>query len=283
MKIKHTTKLFIVVNFIVVLFRTLQILFLTESKTTFLKEDLMIINIIGTAVSVLALCALYFNASLAVHRPEKINCSGKLLAVALAASGSFYLAGGIMSLILKPYGWQVISLLLSLSVAATVVFIDSALKQKAFSKVWPLTFIAYWIVEFIRAYLFYTKRPLRVRTVYETAALCFIIAFSVFFGKAVSGVKTEKSFRRIYSLGLTACSLCVVSVLPEMIATVFGFGENVTESAVMPVTLIAAAVFIGFITINTFKKQSALEQMELENISSSSVEDEETVATDLDS
>lgn len=258
MKLKYATKVFIVVNLITVLLRTMEIVFLTESGTAFLKEGFAVLNIIITAITILALTALYFNAFLAVRQPEKINCAGVPSAVALAVSGSLYLIGGALSLVLKPYGWRLIAVMSALVVAATVSFMISALNKKPISKVWSLAFIAYWIAEFVESYLFYTERPLRVRTVYETAALCFIILFSVTFGKAVSGVKPKKSFRNIYPLGLTATSLCIVSVVPEMLASIFGKGQNVTESAVMPVALAAAAVFIGFFTINTFKKSNTI-------------------------
>ncbi len=258
MKLKYTTKLFIAVNLITVAFRTLQIFLLTESGTAFLKEEMAVANVIIAVVSVLSLAALALNASQAVRQPEKINCSGIPSVVALGISGSLYLAGGIMSVILKPYGWKWAALMSLLVVAATVMFMRSAVNNRPLSKVWPLAFIAYWVVEFVEGYLFYTERPLRVRTVYEAAAMCFVIVFSVTFGKAVSGVRSEKSFRRIYPLGLVSSALCIVSVVPEMLAALFGFGEKVTESAVMPVTLVAAAAFTGFFTINTFKKSNTV-------------------------
>ena len=77
-------------------------------------------------------------------------------------------------------------------------------------------------------------------------------------GKAISGVNPEKNFRKIYPLGLLACTLCNVSLIPEIIAWLCGFGDKVTESAVMPLSLAAAAIFTGFFTINTFKKSNTI-------------------------
>lgn len=254
MKLKYATKLFIVVNLIAVLFRTVQICALTESGTAFLKEGTIIINIIGTCVLVGAYILLFFAALKDVCQPKKISCDGIPSIVALGITGSLYLVGCVLSFVFKPYGWGMTAIMSLLCVGAILSFIDSALNKKPLSKVWVLAFIAYWLVEFVEAYLFYTERPLRVRTVYETAALCFIVAFLIVFGKAVSGVKSEQSFRLIYPLGLTASSLCIVSIVPETIASIIGFGQKVTESAVMPEALVAAAVFTGFFTINTFTK-----------------------------
>lgn len=258
MKLKYATKLFIVVNLIAVLFRTVQICALTESGTAFLKEGTIIINIIGTCVLVVAYFLLFYNALKAVRQPEKINCNGIPSIVALGVTGSLYLVGCVLSFLFKPYGWEMTAIMSLLCVGAILSFMDSAHNKKPLSKVWVLAFIAYWLVEFVEAYLFYTERPLRVRTVYETVALCFVVAFSIVFSKAVSGVKSEQSFRLIYPLGLTASSLCIVSIVPETIASIIGFGQKVTESAVMPEALVAAAVFTGFFTINTFTKSNTI-------------------------
>lgn len=259
MKLKHTTKLYIVVNLIAVLFRTVQICALTESDTAFLKEGTLLINIIGTCVSVGAYILLFIVALKDLRQPEKISCDGIPSIVVLGVTGSLYLVGCVLSFVFKPYGWILTAIMSLLCVVATISFMDSARNKKPLSKVCSLAFIAYWSVEFVEAYLFYTERPLRVRTVYETAALCFIIAFLIVFGKAVSGVKPKENLRLIYPLGLIASSLCIVSFVPEAIAGIIGFSQKVTESAVMPEALVAAAVFTGFFTVNTFAKTDVAE------------------------
>ncbi len=258
MKLKYTTKLFIVVNIIAVLFRTVQICVLTESGTDFLKESMLVINIIGTCISVGAYILLFFVALKDVRQPEKISCDGIPSIVVLGLTGSLYIVGCVLSFVFKPDGWGLTAIMSLLCVVATISFMGSAYNKKALSKVWVLAFIAYWLVEFVEAYLFYTERPLRVRTVYETAALCFVIAFLIVFGKAVSGVKLKENLRLLYPLGLIASSLCIVSFVPEAIAGIIGFGQKVTESAVMPEALVAAAVFTGFFTVNTFKKSNTI-------------------------
>lgn len=266
MKLKYTTKLFIVVNVIAVAIRTVQITVFTENETAFLKDGTLVGNIIFAALTLLALSAMFFNASQAVRQPQKINCRGIPSAVAAGFCGVVFLSDGILTLIHSSkmlYGGVSFATVVYTAVAcaacfACVLMMVSAVKDRPLSKAAALSFVAYWVIQFITAYLFYTERPLRVRTVYEACALCFVIAFVITYGKAVSGVKPDKSFRRIYPLGLTACSLCILSVLPEFIAVLCGFGEKVSESAVMPLTLTAGAVFTGFFTINTFKKSNTI-------------------------
>ena len=258
MKLKYATKLFICVNVLTVAFRTLQIIFMTESGTQFLKDSFKVISIIGTVVSVLALALLFANCACAVRQPEKVNCRGISATVASVLSGILYLVSGILAATGQQLGWQII-LILSLSVtAACVLMAVSAATERGFPKVIAIAFLVYWLAELVLSYLSYIERALRVRTVYEVLAVCFVLLFSITFGKAVSSVDSEKNFRRIYPLGLTACSLCILSVVPEVIAKILGFADKVSQSAISPVALVAAAVFTGFFTINTFKKSNTV-------------------------
>ncbi len=259
MKLKYTTKLFIVVNAIIITFRTLQVLFLTESNTAFLKDGVArgIINVLGTVLVVLALAALFSNSSQAVRQPEKINCKGIPSAVTALLVCGMHIFMGVFSFKGQQNGGFVLAVAL-LSAASCVVMAVAAVRRQRFSKFAALPFIAFWLQQFILAYMYYSEHPLRVRIVYEIFALCFTVLFFITFGKAVSGVKPEKNFRRIYPLGLTASSLCMASVIPELIATVVGMGDKTAESAVHPLALAAAALFTGFFTINTFKRSNTI-------------------------
>ncbi|MBO5913627.1 MAG: hypothetical protein J6Q76_09180 [Clostridia bacterium] len=261
MKLKYTTKLFIVVNLITVTFRTLQILFLTQGENAFLIDGFWVktIDIAGTVLIALSLFALFSNSSQAVRQPEKINCKGIPSMIAAIGSGVMLLITGVVSYMTPDMMGRKMLLVLSVLVAiASVVIGVSAITKKPFPKGWALPFIGYWLVELVLSYMYYTEHPLRVRTVYEVLSLVAIILFFVTFGKAVSGVKSEKSFRRIYPLGLTATSLCILSVVPELLAKLFGAGDKTSLSAVMPLSLVSAAIFIGFFTINTFKKSNTI-------------------------
>ena len=258
MKLKYTTTLFILVNLIVTAFRTVQVLILTEAGTGFLKSNALGWNIAGMVFSVLALAALFFNSVRAVRQPETINLKGAPSMVMLAAVGIMYACGAAFSLIEKQIGYKIEILLLLLAAFSAFIILISALCRLQLPKICALSFIAYWLVKFALAYLHYTEKPLRVRTVYETLAICFVILFSVAFGKAFSGVKSERNFRLLYPFGLIASSLCIVSVIPEFIAFITGQGDKITELAVSPIVLVAAAVFTGFVTINTFKKSNTI-------------------------
>ena len=256
MKLKYTTKLFVAINIILVTLRTLQIIFLTESTTHFLKPNHTFINTIGTIFAVLCFVALFFNAYSATRQPEKINCRGGLSFAASVILGIlFAMTGSIAAAI----GSNMLAFTAFLTMAACITLAISCLAKKfLFFNVSVLFFIAYWLAEFLFAYLFYTERPLRVRTVLETFAICFMILFSIIFGKVVCGVKTVKNFRRLYPFGLTASTLCILCFVPELIASLLGYSDKVSDSSAMPFALAAGALFSGFFTINTFKRKNTL-------------------------
>lgn len=273
MKLKYTTKLFIVVNAIVSIFRTLQIMRMTEPKTAFLKDDFTVVSIIGEAISVIAIVLLFINASQAVRQPEKINCKGVLSAVAAGITGVLYLLSGLLSALNRAFGWQMILLTAILSAVSAALMIAAAFSDFKYPKFAALLPITFWLTVLLTAYIKYTERALRVRTVYEIFAICAVVLFLVSYGKAISGVNPKKNFRMLYPLGLTAATLCIASVLPEAIAFIFGKGANVSSSAVSVAALAAGAVFTGFFTINTFKKSNTVhpkKKMMMENSSSDS-------------
>ncbi len=258
MKLKYTTKVFIVVNLIVVVFRTLQIMFLTESDTAFLKPKLLWLSIAGTVFCALSVAALFSNAIRAVRQPERINCKGTASAVASGITGVLYLISGISAAVSSAFGYLPLLVAAVLSAAGCAVYSVAAVNRCGLSKLATVFPIAYWLLTLVLSYVYYTEKPLRVRTVYEVLAMCFMLLFSVVFGKAVCSVNPTKNFRLIYPLGLCASTLCIASVLPELLCILFGFKDNVSASPVMSLTLVAGAVFSGFFTINTFKKSNTI-------------------------
>ncbi len=258
MKLKYATKLFMAVNGITLLFRTMQVLLLTESGTGFLKTGYAAVNIIGAILVIFCLGALFINAIRAVRQPQNINCKGWPSVIVAGLCAAFYMASGISALAVKQLGWKILIVTSLLAAVMCIALAFSAVSGKALPKGVTLLPIPYWLTVLVVSYIYYTERPLRVRTVYEAFAVCFVLLFTVCFGKAVCGVNPEKNFRRMYPLGFTSCSLCLLCIIPEGIAIIFGMSEKITASPVMPLTLVAGALFTGFFTINTFKKSNTI-------------------------
>lgn len=259
MKLKYTTKFYIFTNLFLILFRLIQILFLTESKTTFLKQDLKAISVIGTVVGVALLGLLAFRAYFVSRKPIKAINKGLPVAILYGVSAAFYLIGGIITLIYTTNGFYCFALSL-LTAASCGLFAAASITECKFPKLCALPPIALWLLEFILAYNFYTERTLRVRIVFETLAICSVLLFYIRFGKLVSRVSANKNYHHVYVLGLISSTLCFTSIIPEFIAIIVGQGDKVTASCVSLFSLFAAGIFVSTFTINTFKSSNTIKK-----------------------
>ena len=260
LKLRATTLLYIITNLYLIIFRTVQITGMTTTETTFLKDGLEAINIIGTVIGVLLLVITFINAFGTRKVPETIHFEGRLPAILCGISGFCFICGGVASLFDNiTYGKGILFVLSIAAAFACVLYLLSSLFGYRVPKFAPLLLISLWLGEFIFAYFFYTIRPLRVRTVYETIAMVAVIIFFLSLGKAHSGVKLKRNVHLSYPLGLTASSLCFVSVIPEFIALILGFSAKISVSPVSPVSLLGAGLFAAFVSLYCFrpkKKQS---------------------------
>ena len=258
MKLKFATRIYIAVNAFAILFRTVQIMFMTESNTAFLKQNLIVLNVIGTVFVVLLLIYMTLNTFLATRQPVGINSSGIPMAVVSGISGVLYCICGGLSFVNHGTAWRIIFVLSLAAALFSFLFTASSVLDYRFPKAAALMPVAFWMGEFIVAYIYSTECSLRVRTVYETFALTLSLLFFICFGKLYSGVSKEKNFRLLYPLGLLASSLCFISVTPEFIARVFGFSDKVSVSCTPETALMGGGLFIAAVTLNTFKKSNTV-------------------------
>lgn len=254
MKLRATTLLYIAVNAILLIFRTVQITAMTTPETAFLDDRFSAIGVIGAIVAVLLFAVLFVNAVGVRKTPKSLELKGLPSAVACGVTGLLFLISGIVSLFDGEATGKVILFVLSLAAAAVCfLFAASSVKNRRIPKAAPLLLLALWLGELVFSYLFYTTRPLRARTVYETLAMAALIVFFLAFCKAHSGVKPRSNLRRVYSFGLVASTLCFVSIVPEFIATVLGFSEKVSESCVSQLALLGAGIFTAFVSLYCFR------------------------------
>lgn len=254
MKLQLTTLLYFISNAFFIIFRTVQILCLTESETAFLKPSSMPVNIVFVIIAFLLLSAVFINALYKPRMPKDIGAKTvPCLAVSLI-SGVLYAASGIVYVLTHSSGnfFLVMSLAAALACA---LYGFTEYSGYEFPRAATLVWIGLWVYEFILSYLFYSSKPLRFRTILETMAITFVILFFISFGKLKSGVKQAKNIRLIYPLGLVASTLCFVSLVPEFIVTVIGQSQKASESCVSQPALLAAGLFTAFISLYCFKRQ----------------------------
>lgn len=255
LKPRATTLLYIITNIFLIAFRTLQITVMTVSETAFLDKRFSAVSVICTVIEVLLLAVLFLNASGTRRIPNEIIFKGLDSAFVCGISGLLLIEGGAVSLLdqSEKSGSGVLFLL---SIAAALVcflYAASALTGKRVPKAAPIVLLALWLGELISSYLFYMTRALRARTVYETFATAALILFFLFFGKVCGGVKAEKNMHIVYPLGLTASTLCFVSVIPEFLSGIFGDSAKISISCVPELSLLGAGIFAAFVSIRCCK------------------------------
>ena len=254
MKLRFTTKSFIISTFLFALFRFLQIAFLTDSETKFLKSNLIWLNILLTILCLIPMLYTVANTYYAFRCPKAIGKTGICGAVIGIISGIFMLIPALQ--IIFSENPSVFSILLPL-LGAAACFLLAANEMFDFSlpKFTFLLPLASNIYFFVTAYTVYTGRPLRVRTVYEIFALVFSILFYLYISKAHCLVKPTTSFRLLYPLGFLAATFCFLSFVPDMLAFFVGFKNNVTTPCTYSLSLFGSGIFITYLTLasNTYK------------------------------
>lgn len=256
MKLKFATKTFIVSNVIFILFRSLQIILLTESTTAFLKRNFIVLNIIGTVICFLVLIYTALNSFLAIRQPKEINNIGLPTAILTVVSGLLLCINGGLMIVNQGIAWKTLLLLTLFSALGMFLFAASSILDYKFPKIAPIGFIALFLFEFLISYTYYSEHPLRIGAVYTILAICVSLLFYLAFGKIVSGVSKTKSFRYMYPLGLTASTFCFVATVPEIIAKILGFSENISPAYNNLWLLLGNGIFIATVTLNTFKKSN---------------------------
>lgn len=256
LRLKFTTKIYLFLNLLLTLLRTLQILFLTEPGTAFLKDGHAFLNWTGSIIVVLVMLYLAANSYLTLRQPTKVGSIGIPGFVLYALSAALFAIGGAATFVGKPHFWAVVAVSAPLAAFACALFAAGEIAEYEFPRPASLIFIACVLCEMLAAYKFYTEHPLRVRTVFEVFAICGSLLFFVVFGKTLCGVRPERSFRFLYPLGLISSTLCFASVVPETLAGIFGKGANVSASCISQFLLFGAGLFIATVTLATFRRQN---------------------------
>lgn len=258
MKLKFATKTFIVSNAFLIFFRSLQIMFLTESETGFLKNGFTALNVFFTVIAFIIIAYTALNSYFAIRQPLEVNSHGKPTAVAAGISGLFLCISSGSLIVNHGIGWKYQLLFSLLSALCMFLFAASSLFDYKFPKVAPLALIALCLSEFLVCYVYSSEHPLRVRTVYEVFSISTCLLFYLVFGKTVSGVSKAKNFKIMYPLGFVSSIFSFAASVPELIATALGFSEKVSSAAISPFITLGNAIFITAVTLNTFKKSNTV-------------------------
>ncbi len=254
MKLRFTTKCFIFSITLFLVFRTLQIAFLTQPEVAFLKPQFLWLNIIGTVLCLLPTVYTAADDFYAFRCPVQVGKTGILGAIICTVSAilifipviTFIFSGtmlnggitGVLRLLFPALG----------CVGCVILAVSELLDFKLAKPIF-LLLLASLLYEFISAYSLYTAKPLRVHTVYEIFALVTAILFFLNLSKANSGIKTTLNFRLVYPLGSLAATFSALATIPELICLALGLSDRVTEPTVPTAYILGMGIIITYITI----------------------------------
>ena len=251
MKLKFTTKLYLFTNILLTVLRTVQIIFFTDDNG-FLKKGHAAFNIIAPVICILFLLYTCGNALISNRKPKAVANKGWGGFTVGTVAGILYIMSGANSLVSGVVGGKWVFIFSLAAGFACFLFASSAKFDYGFPKPTALLLIAYWLVQMVITYIFYTERTLRVRTVYEVFAVILCLLFFSTFGKIESGIASGKTFKIFYCLGLAASTFCFVSAIPEFLAYIVTAGSHVSITAIPVPALLAGGIFTAYYTINTF-------------------------------
>ncbi len=252
MKLRFTTKLFVFSTVLYIAFRTLQIIFLTTSETAFLTHELLWLNVLLTVLCLVPLLYTAANAYYAFRCPKGVGKTGVCGVVVGLVSGILMLVPVIKDAL---FGTPtLISILLpALGAISCFWMAGSELFGFELHKAAFLPLLVSSLYGMVDAYSVYTGHPLRARTVYEIIAIALSVFFFLYLCKAHSMVKQNSSFRFLYPLGVTAAAFCFIATIPEIIAYISGYSQNIAKSSTSPFMLLSFGILATYLTLTTNK------------------------------
>lgn len=255
LKLKFTTKLFILCSVLSAVLRTVQIVFLTEADIKYLKPGHTFLNVLIVLLPLLIVVYTVANAAIATRRPKKMGSKGPVQFAAYTVSAVLYVVSGVVG----SAGGDVSKAGLILSLAAAVYFVllaVSSVSKQSIPKAATLLPIIYWTYELVISYLHYTKHSMRAGTVYAVLASVSSVLFFTCVGKILCSVTPSKNYRIMYPLGILTAVLCITAVVPDILAKIFGCGSMVSESFVPQGMIAANGIFSASLTLSTFKRSN---------------------------
>lgn len=238
--------------------RTLQLIFINEPETGFVKPEYMPVAVVLAVSLVVALTAIFLLAKFSGSHPTGL----KKRSVPLAAI-SFAMAGAIVfeiitTVLKQPFypAYLILILLLLGCIAFFIMMGSSQISDRKLPASLALILVIYWIARLIVTFMSFTGIANISENVIETGTLCFSLIFLLDHGKILSGVNAEKSMRWIFPTGLMASLLCGLSALPRYILIISGNGSLIHEGIIpTPVYLILCVYIVVFLLNLTSKSE----------------------------
>lgn len=241
--------------------RTIQLLFLTDSKTGFYKNGM---EGLGTTLMVILISVIAI-ASLLVFLFNKNEVSVKPSSSALLGCAALF--AGIANLV-EPFLNEVsfstvppfllgLRLIMILASGAVLFWFGIAiLFGKNMRPALSIILIVAYVVRLMSSFICFTGMSNISENVYDVLMLISTLVFFLFFGKGVCGISKSTTNRKLIAVGIAAVLFTAVSSIPCLLAYFASNFELIHVPTDNPITGLFMAFFISVYLVNICKNKA---------------------------
>lgn len=238
-----------------VLLRVMQLRFAVEENTGFIIQNLSSISAFIMAVifiAVLMAAVLAYTAKATVKESSGIRPGLSVASLAVSASVIYEFVEVVGATAVNM--WYD-NLFVVLSLAAALFFIAYSVKNiydYPFPSLLYIIPALYMLAKLVKMFISISTLALITDNIFIIFGYCAILLFWLYCSKAVNGIETEKSQKKMLCAGLVTVMLCVVSSVPPIVVTAFGGGKFVHAGVTEILFLLFMGLFILVFIIYNF-------------------------------
>lgn len=259
MKYRNILAFFLAALPVSIIIRLLQVLYVTEPVTGFVKKGFEGVNALMVIIMVIAVSVTAILSFTAHRQPTKPTRFNPLLAVA-----SFALGGSMAYEIINETFvsavryWQIILLDIfgMLSVLFFIIYGIALFIRLPLPRLLSLIPAVYCIMRLICIFTTISSLTLVMDNVMILASYCAVLLFFTSFAKLYNGIDSEHNFRKLLASGLCSAVICFADSIPRVIIRITGNASALRHSASSTAAILLFGVFSLFFTLTFFSRRN---------------------------
>lgn len=264
MKYRNILAFFLAALPVSVIIRMLQVMYVTEPVTGFVRRGFEGVNTVITVILVIAVFVTAILSFTAHRRPTKPPRSNPVLAVA-----SFALSGCMAYEIINETFvsavryWQIILLDIfgMLAVLYFIIYGITLLAGFPLPRLISVIPAVYCIMRLICIFTAISSLTLVMDNVMILASYCVVLLFFTSFAKLYNGIDNENNFRKLLASGLCSAVICFADSVPRVIIRITGNASVLRHSASSTAAILMFGVFSLVFTLTFFSQRNREENI----------------------
>ena len=248
MKHRHTMILLGVSLVVCVILRILQLAFIIDSATGFVKQQYSAISLAITIIVCAATASVAFLAAHANETKQKSEVFSPAVAVASIFVGIMFIYRFIINVTLFGKGPENGIILVFLALACAGVFAAYGVREIFGYKIPSIILVVpvvYYIVKLVSVFISTAKLALVTENVFTLFTNCVILWFVFEFSKFENQIgELENSPKKLFASGIAVIMLCAVTTLPKIILVIAGKLQASYDDVATSLLNISVAIFV---------------------------------------